>query len=62
LSLKLLDLQCQQVVELTQLLVFFPKKPNPFGVSCGSNHSADRAVDQFADKIVITYPYCSYRS
>jgi hypothetical protein len=56
LPLKLLDLQLQQAVELAQLLVFLLKKPNLLGGCCGSDHPADPAVDQFADKIVITYP------
>ena len=52
------DLQCQQAVELTQYLVFFLKKPKLLGGCCGSDHPADLAADQFAGKIVITYP-CS---
>lgn len=46
-----------QAVELTQLLVFLLKKPNLLGGCCGSDHPADRAVDQSAGKIVVMYPY-----
>jgi hypothetical protein len=61
LPLKLFDLQCQQAVEQTQFLVSLLKKPNLLGECCGSDLPADLAVDQFADKVVITYPCRSYR-
>jgi hypothetical protein len=57
LPLKFLDLQCQQAVELMQLLVFLLEKPDFLGGCCGSDHPADLAIDPFADKIVITYPF-----
>lgn len=56
LSLKLFDFQCQQAIELTQLLVFLPEKPYLPGGFCGSDHTADAAADRFADKIANTYP------
>jgi hypothetical protein len=57
MSLKFLDLQCRQAVAVTQLLVFLLEKPDLLGGCCGSDHPADLAIDPFANKIVITYPF-----